>query len=402
MEAQKKSGVTKVRQSKYRHLFGTPFQNTECILGLKVGAAQPESTVLKANATNFALNWNISGCVGVFPTNSKGAVLPDPPLIIHDENAVNELAFNPFDDNMLATACNDGSAYLWKIPEGGLTNNLSKPHHKIQVSDKRLLIIDFHPLASDVLLTGDASKTIKLWDLQSGQEKLTFPEHKGLVTNVSWNYDGSLCATACKDKTLRVIDPRSNSVVAEAPDHPGAKGSRVCHLGKKELIFTVGFGKGSERQYALYDPRKNLQRVNLTPIDSSSSTLLPFYDSDLGILYLAGKGDGNIRYYEVVENEDPYIFYLSEFKSKDPQAGVAVLPKKSCDVMKCEVTRMLKLTPSGNVVPIKFEVPRKENVFFQEDIFPDTFDGKPSMSSADWLSGANNAPNLASLNPEKK
>jgi WD40 repeat protein len=323
-------------------------------------------------------------------------------LIIHDENTVNELAFNPFNDSLLATACNDGAAFLWQIPDGGLTSNLTKPLSKIQVSDKRLLLLDFHPLAENIMVVGDASKTIKIFDIESSKEELIFPEHKGLVTNVSWNYDGSQCATSCKDKTLRVIDPRSNKVVAEAQDHQGAKGGRVVWLGKKDLIFTVGFGKGSERQFALYDPRKNLQRITLQPIDNSASTLLPFYDNDLGLLYLAGKGDGNIRYYEIVENEDPYIFYLNEFKSKDPQSGLAFLPKQSCDVMKCEVAKVLKLTPSGSVVPIRFEVPRKENVFFQEDIFPDTFDLKPSMSNTDWLGGAKNPPNLVSLNPEKK
>lgn len=402
MEPKNKASVTKVRQSKYRHIFGTPFQNTECISGLKIGASQPESTVLKANPKFFALAWSISGCVGVFPTNSKGAVLPDPPLIVHDENTVNDLAFNPFDDSLLATATNDGSVHLWNIPEGGLTSNLTQSTHRLTASDKRLLYLDFHPLASNVLLTADAGKTVKLFDVEASQEKLTFPDaHKAQITNVSWNYDGSLVATSCKDKTLRVFDPRANKVVQEAPDHPGVKGGRVQWLGKKDLIFTVGFGKGSERQYALYDPKKNLERINLTPIDNSASTIIPFYDDDLGLMYLAGKGDSTIRIFEIADDA-PHVFHMTDYKSKNPQSGVAVLPKKVCDVMKCEVLRVLQLAPSGHITPIRFEIPRKENVYFQEDIFPDTFDGKATMTSGEWFSGSNNPPNLASLNPEKK
>ncbi|CAN0431849.1 unnamed protein product, partial [Ectocarpus sp. 13 AM-2016] len=30
-----------------------------------------------------------------------------------------------------------------------------------------------------------------------------------------------------------------------------------------------------------------------------SGVILPFYDDESSLLYLAGKGDGNIRYYEV-------------------------------------------------------------------------------------------------------
>lgn len=76
------------------------------------------------------------------------------------------------------------------------------------------------------MLTADAGKTVKLFDVEASQEKLTFPgsilllflfifldAHKAQITNVSWNYDGSLVATSCKDKTLRVFDPRANKVV---------------------------------------------------------------------------------------------------------------------------------------------------------------------------------------------
>ena len=36
--------------------------------------------------------------------------------------------------------------------------------------------------------------------------------HKDLVQSVSWRGDGSSIVTSCKDKTLRIIDPRSGNV----------------------------------------------------------------------------------------------------------------------------------------------------------------------------------------------
>lgn len=50
-----------------------------------------------------------------------------------------------------------------------------------------------------------------------------------------------------------------------------------------------------------------LKQIKEENIDTSSGVLMPFYDSDLGILYLAGKGDGNIRYYEVTDKA--YVRY---------------------------------------------------------------------------------------------
>lgn len=37
-------------------------------------------------------------------------------------------------------------------------------------------------------------------------------------------------------------------------------------------------------------------------------------------VYLAGKGDGNIRYYEVVD-EAPYVHFLNQFLSGNPQVS---------------------------------------------------------------------------------
>lgn len=71
----------------------------------------------------------------------------------------------------------------------------------------------------------------------------------------------------------------------------------------------------------------------------------------------AVQGDGNIRYYEIVD-EAPFIFPISEYRSTVPSKGVAMVPKRGLDVLKCETTRLLKLT-SNSVEPLSFIVPRK-------------------------------------------
>lgn len=40
--------------------------------------------------------------------------------------------------------------------------------------------------------------------------------------------NGSLFATTCKDKKLRIIDPRSGKVVRQGNSHEGTKASKVC------------------------------------------------------------------------------------------------------------------------------------------------------------------------------
>lgn len=112
---------------------------------------------------------------------------------------------------------------------------------------------------------------------------------------------------------------------------------------------------------------------------------------------MTGKGDGNIRYWECVD-EKPYAFPLSEYRSTVACKGMCFLPKRGLDVMKvnadippscvdcltsstdqCETARALKLT--GNTVePLRFIVPRKSDAF-QEDLYPPTFAGVASQTA---------------------
>lgn len=80
-------------------------------------------------------------------------------------------------------------------------------------------------------------------------------------------------------------------------------------------------------------------------------------------LYLAGKGDGNIRYYEIVD-ESPYIHYLNQFISGHPQKALGFMPKRGLNTAICEIFRFYKLHAAGNICePIAMIVPRKSTVF---------------------------------------
>lgn len=114
------------------------------------------------------------------------------------------------------------------------------------------------------------------------------------------------------------------------------------------------------------------------------------------MLYLAGKGDGNIRYFEIT-SEKPYLQYLMEYRSPAPQKGLGVMPKHGLDVSACEVFRFYKLvTLKGLIEPISMIVPRRSDTY-QEDIYPMTAGTEPALTASEWLSGINRDPVLMSL-----
>merc|ERR1711916_46589 len=124
-------------------------------------------------------------------------------------------------------------------------------------------------------------------------------------------------------------------------------------------------------------------------------TIFPYYDEDTGIVYLAGKGDGNIRYFELID-EAPHAHFISAYQSSTPQRGVCSMPKRALDVGECEINRFYKLTPKGFVEVIKMTVPRKSTLF-QEDIFPPTKEDCAVLSAEQWLAGENAEPRRISL-----
>lgn len=74
-------------------------------------------------------------------------------------------------------------------------------------------------------------------------------EHSDVVQSVSWKRDGRLVITSCKDKQLRVIDPRSSKhqVTQSTSSHQSIKDSRVVWLGDSNRILTTGFDSVSMR-----------------------------------------------------------------------------------------------------------------------------------------------------------
>jgi coronin-1B/1C/6 len=258
--------------------------------------------------------------------------------------------------------------------------------------------IRFNPVAENILATAGQDYDIKVWDISSGECKNTTAGHGGIIQSLEWNYDGSRLVTYCKDKKLRILDPRSSSVVSEVDSHEGVKGGRAIYMGKRDLIFTVGFGKGAQREYAVWDP-KNFSAPILpyVTIDNSAGVIAPFYDEDSDLIFLAGKGDGNVRYFEVIPEEEPkkMIVYCSQYSSNDSGAAYGAAPKRACDVNANEIMRIYKVTGT-QAQPLQFTVPRKSELF-QDDIFPPCRSDEPALSAADWLGGENANPKTKSL-----
>jgi coronin-1B/1C/6 len=388
-----------VRASKFRHVFCDPPRPDATFQNLRLSTVTGEQNYIKANPLYFAVGLQGGGGpFAVIPLNKPGRYEPEQPIITGHSAAVLDFEFNPFHDQILASCSEDQTIKIWGIPEGGLTNNITDPLVDLHGHSRKVTLMRFNPTASNVLASISGDQSVKLWDIEKGCEMNSQNDaHAQLIQDIVWDYKGNTYATSSKDKNVRLFDARSATVTTtiESP-HEGAKSIKMTYLGRLENLVTVGFTRQSQRQFKVWDPRNTSTELKRVDVDQAAGVIMPFYDDDTQLLYLAGKGDGNVRYYEVV-NENPFCFPIAEHRSSVSAKGMAWVPKRGLDIMACETARLLKLT-SNSVEPLSFHVPRKSEAF-QDDIFPDTASIEPSHTADEWMGGSDLPPKLMSLNP---
>ncbi|XP_064612217.1 coronin-1C-A-like isoform X2 [Liolophura sinensis] len=384
-----------MRQSKYRHVFGQALKRDQCFDGIRVTKIGWESTYCSVNPKYVAVIVEAAGggAFLVLNINKPGRIDMNAPKVAGHTQAVLDIAWSPFNDDIIASSSEDCHVKIWEIPEGGLVTNLEEPVADLFGHERKVGIVTWHPTAENVLLSGGFDNRVIVWDVGE-EEPLVEVNLADVILSASWSYDGSRFVTSTKDKKFRVIDARKGEVIQEGDGHKGSKPSQVHYL-KNGQIFSTGFSRMSERQYALWSDEDLSKPLTMEEIDNSNGVMFPFYDADSSMVYLCGKGDSIIRFYEITD-EAPYVHYLSLFQSNTPQRGIGWMPKRGLNVNNNEIARFFKLHNNGLCEIIPFTVPRKSELF-QDDLYPDTRGDTPAMSAQEWFSGMNKEPEMISL-----
>ena len=126
-----------------------------------------------------------------------------------------DVAWNPFDDNMIASCSEDATVKIWHIPDQGLDKEiLTTPLISLEGQhQKKVQQILWHPVAANVLLSASWDPVIVIWNLETAEAVVEIDCHPDIIFSVSWNANGSLIATTCKDKKIRIIDARKGNVI---------------------------------------------------------------------------------------------------------------------------------------------------------------------------------------------
>uniref|UniRef100_A0A3Q2FYQ0 Coronin, actin binding protein, 1B n=1 Tax=Cyprinodon variegatus TaxID=28743 RepID=A0A3Q2FYQ0_CYPVA len=369
-----------VRQSKFRHVFAQAWRAEHCLDDVRVSRVTWDGPLCAVNTKFIAviIEAGGGGAFLVVPISKSGRIDQSCPTVCGHAAPVLDVQWCPHDDNIIASASEDCTV------KAGLG--------RVEVCLRRSSI-SADPVSLNLLLSCD--NVICVWNVGTGELVYQLSDtHPDLIYSVGWNKDGSAVCTVCKDKALRIIDPRRGAVLkVREKVHDGTRPMRAVFLADGKIL-TTGFSRMSERQLALWDTKDLSEPMAVQEMDTSNGVLLPFYDPDTNMVYLCGKGDCTIRYFEVTD-ESPYVHFLSLYSSKEPQRGAGFLCKRGVDVNKCEIARFYKLH-ERKVEPISMTVPRKSDLF-QGDLYPDTAGLEPALLADEWIAGQDAPPLLVSL-----
>jgi coronin-1B/1C/6 len=390
-----------VRQSSYRHVFGTSAKTD--FSGLAPNYAG-DGNGIAVSTKYFALpQKGGGGPVLVHTLGVTGRLDSKKTTLTVHRSTVLDVQFSPFADNILASGDDAAGLRVTALPE----LNHDKAHDigvdspgvtsiALEGHGKRINMIAFHPTAENVLASCSEDQKTIVWDYSQAKEITSLESSDDTYKHAAWNSNGSLLALAGKEKKVHLYDPRDSKTAQTFTSGLGPKKSSVVFADNAELIITAGTNVKAERVIQLHDPKALDKPVHVLELDKAVGLVNLHYDPDNSILWVLGKGDGRISYFELVKS-DKALFALSQFQDTTSQKTGVFFPKRCLDTKTCEIARCLRAL-ENTVVPVSFQVPRKSDLF-QKDLFPDTYAGVPSLSAAEYAAGKNAEPKTISMKP---
>jgi len=386
-----------VKSSKYKHVYADDPKSEDTISDLPKCATDGEGNYCAASSKFIAVGKAGSGGpVMVLPLEKMGRQPTGVPTLATHQGRVYDMAFCPSNPYLLATGSEDAQIHLHQIPKAGLTETVHDALSVLGGDDKghqkKISLLSWNRATEGILASGSYDRTVKIWDSQTSSATSSLPIDDNLFS-LQWDNLGTelgFCYKSSKGTQMCVTDPRSGEISGQLKAFQ-KKTAKMFFHGGKQWVGAFGFKDGRKRYLRIWDRRKFVadEKVLDLELDNESSVLMPYFDEDINLLWVYGKGSGAVNFYELGGKK--HAVALGGIRNSTPCKGGCFIPKIACDTSKCEIARFMKLEIKDSklrICPYKFIVPRKSTLY-QDDIYPDTYSGKSLLTDSDWLGGKN-------------
>jgi WD40 repeat protein len=144
-----------------------------------------------------------------------------------------EITFITFNKSgtILATASVDRSVKVWDLESGEELLTLAGHGGTVNA-------VAFHPLGT-YIATASSDQKVKFWDLGSGDEVRTISGHSDHVVDVAFSYDGNQIATTSRDGTAKLWETSTGEELITFRGHSGSVNA-VAFSPAGDLLVTGG------------------------------------------------------------------------------------------------------------------------------------------------------------------
>ena len=115
-----------IRSSKFRHVYGLPVKKEKCYENIRLTRNAQDGHYCAVNPKFLAVVVEVGGggSFVVLPLEKCGRVDYNVWKVTGHAGPVLDVKWNPFNDNIIASASEDCQIRVWYIPDGGLSSDM--------------------------------------------------------------------------------------------------------------------------------------------------------------------------------------------------------------------------------------------------------------------------------------
>jgi WD40 repeat protein len=197
------------------------------------------------------------------------------------------VAISP-DGKWLISGSADRTIRLWEVATGELLRTLTGHEEGVQA-------VDFHP-DGGLLASGGVDGTVLLWEGSAGKVLRVFTGHKKGVNAVAFHPDGKVLASAGSDGTMRLWELETGEELHVLTGHEGSVATVAFHPEGK--LLASGGADGSVR---VWEAETGKQHVSFADHHGEAVRAVVF--SPDGKILASGGDDGQIQFRDVRTGE---------------------------------------------------------------------------------------------------
>ena len=200
---------------------------------------------------------------------------------------VTSVSWSP-DGKRVVTGSTDDSVRIWDVESG-------EELRKLEGHFDWVASVSWSPDGKRVV-TGSGDRTVRIWDVRSGKELYGLEGHTDWVSSVSWSPDGKRVVTASGDLTVRIWDVESGEELKKLEGHTDWVGSVSWSPDGKRIVTGSG-----DRTVRIWDVESGEE---LKKLDGHSDSVREVSWSPDGKRIVTGSNDKSARTWDVKSGEE--------------------------------------------------------------------------------------------------